>query len=140
MAELYRLARQPRPGFEWVPSPAAAISIVRGDRDRFPPIRLRAADMDRVSWPTAARLASLLSSLRSRLDSRAHRSVGASWLPPGVGNALMYSPDDAILSGISPDDVLEATVYRSLLGTLRNAIAAPLRAALISSLPTDGHR
>ena len=130
VARLYQLARQPQPSFGWVPSPAAALRIVRGSRERFPLIRLRAAETERGAWPVATRLASPLSSLRHRLDSRAHQDIGTSWLSPGVANALRYAPEDAVLSGIDPDDVLEVTVYRSLRGTLRDAIAVPLRAAL----------
>jgi hypothetical protein len=133
VAELYRLSGEPKLGFEWVQSPAAAIRIVRGNRERFPRIRMRAADERRGTWPVAVRLASLLSCLRTRLDSRTHLSAMTSWARSGVVNALMYAPEDAILSGIRPDDVLEAAVYRYLRGTLRDAIAAPLRAALAAA-------
>ncbi len=133
VARLYQLAGEPVPNFEWVPSPAAAIGIVRGDRERFPRIRMRAADEKRGAWPVATRLASLLSRLRSRLDSRAHLSTGTSWVRPGVANALTYAPEDAVLSGISPGDVFEAAVYLCLRASLHDAIAAPLRAALAAA-------
>jgi hypothetical protein len=127
---LYALAGAPKPSFEWAPSPAAAVQIVRPDRQRFPLIRLRAADFDLPNSPVATRLASLQFSLRHRLDSRDRRNLNTSWLSAGVAAAQMYAPEDALLAGIGLDDVLEAAVYRSLRGTLRDALCGPLRTAL----------
>ena len=112
VADLYRLAREPQPSFEWVASPAAAIRIVHGSRPRFPVIRLRAATSEHEfyrDWPVATKLASSLSSLRSRLDSRDARA-DSTWLRLGVANALMYNLEDALLSGVAPHDVFEAAV------------------------------
>lgn len=135
---LYRLAGLPLPGFAWVPSPAAALAVIGENEELFPPARPRAEDRPRGDWPAAARLAGLLSGLRGRLDARVHRSPGDSWLPQGVVSALRYAPEDAVLSGIAADDIFEATVYRSLRGTLRDAVAAPLRAAAEAARPGPG--
>ena len=83
-------------------------------------------------WPLAARLASLESSLRSRLDARIRRAaVGwpRAW-GASAGTVSMYRPEDAVLSGISDRAIVFVTVGQSLHGTLTEAVAAPLRAAL----------
>ncbi len=100
VTELYRLLGQPKPTFEWVSSPAAALRT-GASRPGFRPGRLGGTRMPATGrdWPTAARLASLLSDLRDRLDDRisqAQQSVGGgltsvvrvarararSWTPP----------------------------------------------------------
>ena len=46
----------------------------------------------------------------------------------------MYSPEDAVLSGISDRSVVVVTVGQSLRGTLTDAVVAPLRAALVQAI------
>ena len=144
ITELYRLIGEPRPSFEWVPSPAAAIEITRVSPDRFPLIRLRSAGTSRRRHGgrlVAAALATLHSDLRSSLDRRIERRPsGSDWLRPRTADAAMFTPEDALLSGIGPEDVLEAAIYRSLRGTLRDAIAIPLRSALAAALGDADNR
>lgn len=134
VTELYRLARQPRPSFEWVPSPAAGLQAVRAASGSFPTIQLRGAGRYKryQDWPVAARLAWLESSLRQRLDTRiGDGTPGATlWPPSDAGSARMYDPQDALLSGISARAILRATVLDSLHGTLADAVIAPLRGGL----------
>jgi hypothetical protein len=144
ITELYRLIREPCPSFQWVPSPAAAIEITRGSPDTFPVIRPRSAGTGCGRYGgrlVAAALATLHSDLRSRLDRRIERRpFDSHWLRPRTADALMFTPEDALLSGIGPEDVLEAAVYRSLRGTLRDAIAVPLRTALATALGDADNR
>jgi len=144
VTELYRLIGEPCPSFQWVPSPAAAIEITRASPDRFPLIRLRSADTSRRCRGgrlVAAALATLHSDLRSSLDRRIERRPsGSDWLRPRTADALVFTPEDALLSGIGLEDVLEAAIYRSLRGTLRDAIAIPLRSALAAALGDADNR
>jgi len=79
----------------------------------------------------AARLASLLSELRQRLNARVRREAAALWPATwGAVNARAAAPEDALLSGASLGDIIEAAVHDSLRATLRDAVGAPLRAAV----------
>jgi hypothetical protein len=134
VGRLYDMAGAVPPAFEWVPSPLAALQAVRAARSRYlviqPPRQLVSQRM--AQWPLAVRLASLVTSLRSRLDARIRRSAVA-WphsLGASSGTVLMYRPEDAVLSGISHRDIMVVTVGQSLHATLTDAVAAPLRAAL----------
>jgi hypothetical protein len=131
VGRLYEMADAAPPDFEWVASPLAALAAVRAARSRYPVIRppRQLASQDLGQWPVAARLASLESSLRSRLDARIRRPMGT-WPGSGAGAVSMYDPEDAVLSGISASSVLAVTAGLSLRSTLTDAVAAPLRAAL----------
>ncbi|MGH3394491.1 MAG: DUF6745 domain-containing protein [Streptosporangiaceae bacterium] len=121
VTELYRLLGQPKPAFEWVPSPAAALRT-GASRPGFRPGRLggRRAPATGRDWPTAARLASLLSDLRGRLDDRIGQAQQAVW----------RRTDFSLPRPPSPGEILDAAVHDSLAGTLRDAICAPLRISL----------
>jgi hypothetical protein len=90
-------------------------------------------------WPLAARLASLQSSLCSRLDARIRRAAVAWPSSRGAsdGTVSMYGPEDAVMSGISDRSVVVVTAGQSLRGTLTDAVVAPLRAALAQAIGTD---
>jgi hypothetical protein len=138
VGRLYEMAGAPPPAFEWTASPLAALGAVQAARSRYPEIQPpRTLARDRLGqWPVAARLASLESSLRARLDARIRRGDG-DWRLLRTGNTgtvSMYGPEDAILSGISDRAVLVATVGQSLRWTLADAVAAPLRAALAQEI------
>jgi hypothetical protein len=138
VGRLYEMVGASPPAFEWAPSPLAALGAVRAARSRYPaihparpPVRQRTRQ-----WPVAARLASLESSLRSRLDARIRRAEdgGADWRAGNPGAVSMYGPEDAVASGVNDRSVLVATVGQSLRWTLADAVAAPLRAALAQAV------
>jgi hypothetical protein len=136
VTRLYAMAGASPPAFEWVPSPLAALHAVRAARSRFPAVGTRhVADQPWRETPVAPRLAGLESSLRSRLDARIRRAEVAwpAWWP-GTGSAWMYRPEDAISSGISDRDIVVVTAGQSLRGTLTDAVAVPLRAALSEAI------
>ena len=132
------MAGAPPPAFEWVPSPLAALHAVRAARSRYPVIETRylLSGQPGREMPVAARLASLGTSLRSRLDARIRRAAVA-WPPSredNAGTVSMYRPEDAVLSGISDRFIVVVTAGQSLRGTLTDAVAAPLRAALARAI------
>jgi hypothetical protein len=138
VGRLYEMAGAPPPSFEWVESPLAALGAVQASRSRYPAIQPpRQLVRQRMrQWPVAARLASLESGLRSRLDARIERAA-VDWPNSRVGRVgtvSMYDPEDAVLSGISDRSVVVATVGQSLRGTLADAVAAPLRTALAQAI------
>jgi len=138
VGRLYEMAGAPPPAFEWTASPLAALGAVQAARSRYPAIQppRELARRHVRQWPVAARLASLLTSLRGRLDARIHGAAG-DWPDSRAGNpgtVSMYGPEDAILSGISDRSVLVATVGQSLRWTLADAVAVPLRAALAQAI------
>jgi hypothetical protein len=138
VTRLYAMAGAPPPAFEWVPSPLAALHAVRAARSRYPAVETRRLLTDRPSrdMPVAARLASLETSLRSRLDARIRRAAVA-WpmsREDSTGAVSMYRPEDAVLSGVSDRFIVVVTAGRSLRGTLADAVAAPLRAALAQAI------
>lgn len=136
VCRLYDMAGAPRPAFEWVASPLAALRAVQGARSRYPAIETRCllAGQRRREMPVAARLASLETSLRSRLDARIGLAAVAWPWSPGTGTVWMYRPEDAVLAGISDRSVVVVTVGQSLRGTLTDAVATPLRAALAQTI------
>jgi hypothetical protein len=138
VTRLYTMAGASPPAFEWAPSPLAALHAVQAARSRYPAIETRLLLTDRPGrrMPVAARLASLESSLRSRLDARIRRAEVA-WPDSSgdsTGTVSMYRPEDAVLSGISDRSIVVITVGQSLYGTLTDAVAAPLRAALAQAI------
>lgn len=124
------------PAFEWVPSPLAALHAVQAARSGYPVIETRCLRTGQPwrEMPVAARLASLETSLRSRLDARIGRAAVAWPSSPGTGTVSMYRPEDAVLSGISDRSIVVVTVGQSLRGTLTDAVAVPLRAALARAI------
>lgn len=148
ITELYELAGEPGPAFEWVPSPAAALPVAAASGGSFRPGRLRsdATPGTGREWPTAARLASVVSGLRERLDaqiSQATRRAFARstwsgfrpdlarlWLPRGGMDELAARPAEALAAGGRLPDILALAVRDCLHATLRDAVCAPVRAAL----------
>jgi hypothetical protein len=130
VTELYQLIAEPKPSFEWLPSPAAVLAA--GPGRGLGPVRLQAASALPTArdWPVAARLATLLSRLRQRLDTRIGRKTSGLWPARGVVTARSAAPEDALVSGASLADVLEVAVHDSLRTTMRDGVTAPLRVAL----------
>jgi hypothetical protein len=131
VTELYRLLGKAKPAFEWFASPGDARSAAAGQAG-FPPILRRGASAPALGrdWPTPARLASLVSDLRARLNAQVRREPGPLWVDQGLARARATIGEDALASGALLDDVLEAAVHDALRATLRDGICAPLRAAL----------
>jgi hypothetical protein len=121
VTELYHLLGRRRPHFEWVPSPAAALLTTDGQQG-LRPGRLRGTSAPAAArdWPTAARLACMQSDLRGRLDARISAAA--------IRAERVAAWADAHVT--SYGQRLEDAVHRPLRGTLRDAICAPLRAAL----------
>ena len=130
VTELYQLIAEPKPSFEWIPSPAAALAADPGRA--LGPARLRSAAAPPTGrdWPVAARLASLLSRLRQRLDARIGRKTSGLWPDRSVVIARSSGPEDALMAGASSAGALDVAVHHSLRTTLRDGVSAPLRAAL----------
>jgi hypothetical protein len=137
IGRLYEMAGAAPPAFEWVASPLAALHAVQAARSRYPAIETRfVADQSWRERPVAARLASLETGLRSRLDTRIRRAAVAwpsAWRADS-GTVWMYCPEDAVLSGISDRSIVVVTVGQSLRGTLTDSVVAPLRAALARAI------
>lgn len=129
VTRLFTMAGASPPAFEWASSPLAALHAVQAARSRYPAIETQRGQPWR-EMPVAARLASLETSLRSRLDARIRRAAVAWPGSPGTGTTSMYRPEDAVLAGISDRSIVEVTAGQSLRGTLTDAVVAPLRAAL----------
>jgi hypothetical protein len=138
VCRLYDMAGASPPAFEWAPSPLAALAAIQAARSCYPAIETRylLTGQPRREMPVAARLASLETSLRSRLDARIGRAAVAWPGSPGTdtGTVWMYRPEDAVLSGISDRSIVVVTVGQSLRGTLTDAVAVPLRAALAEAI------
>lgn len=138
VTELYRRIGAPRPRFVWVPSPAAARSELRDDPQVFRPARLRSdtTPAHGADWPLAARLASLQSDLRTRMDAQISRAAPPwQWYPSGLPPARALSPEEAVDAGVPLGHVLAATVRDALAASVRDAVRAPVRTGL---LPASG--
>ena len=121
VAQLYRRSGFPEPEFLWVPSPPAGSDLIvaEGLSMSLDSNRLRCA---------SARIASMFSDLRGRMD--AHIERRRSDLPNerwGIDTARTQSPEDAVRLGISPDRIMRAAVWDSLHTTLFDGVAAAIR-------------
>ncbi|MCF6525273.1 hypothetical protein HOY81_19645 [Streptomyces sp. JJ36] len=133
VARLYHLLGAPEPEFHWVPSPAAALPVLReaghdfgaaGPETVAPPAR-------HTDWPLAARLASLASELRDRMDARVARRARPSVGIPLLETVGSRSVDEALERGVPWEVILRSVVHDPLRRTLVDAVRAPLRAALL---------
>jgi hypothetical protein len=142
VTQLYHLAGAPPPAFTWVASPLAGLRAVRDATGHYPviPPAQELVTQPMGQWPAAARLASRRASLRGRLDARIRRPAPG-WTAEARfdgGSAGLYSPEDAVLSGIGYRDVVVVTAGESLHQTLADAVGAPLRAALAEAADAAG--
>lgn len=148
VTELYRLAGAPEPEFHWVPSPAAAVSLIAagapdrgGAQQPFQPARLRAHAAPALGgdWPVAARLASMMSDLRDRMDARieGHQAAyGWDFDFDRVRLARTMEPEEALRAGVTPRGLLHAAVREPLTASLADAVRLPMRTGLLP--PTAG--
>ena len=126
VAQLYRESGHPDPQFVWVPSPAAAAEFI-------------ATRSMSNSAGVSARIASLLSNSRRRMDQRIdkRRIEWPRWYfyqnpnKPSDREARMTvatrSPEDAARAGISPDPIIRRTVWDSLRTSLFDGVASTVR-------------
>jgi hypothetical protein len=82
-------------------------------------------------------MASLLSRLRQRLDTRIGRKTSGLWPDRGVVTARSAAPEDALVSGASLTDVLEVAVHDSLRTTARPSLTGSAAATASASPPTS---
>ncbi|WP_256980423.1 DUF6745 domain-containing protein [Rhodococcus sp. 14-2496-1d] len=134
VAQLYRRAGFDAPEFVWVPSPAAAASFVTAEQ-LVSEIPTTAAKDEK----SPARIASLLSNSRRRMDERIdkRRIEWPRWYfhqnpnMPSDREARMTvatrSPEDAARAGISPDPIIRRTVWDSLRTSLFDGVASATR-------------
>ncbi|MFD9130581.1 DUF6745 domain-containing protein [Kitasatospora sp. NPDC059571] len=132
VVRLYRLVGAPPPRFVWVDSPAQARTLIAGGRGGFPGWRVssRAAPPRADDWPLAARLASLTSDLRSALDDTLRIRP---WPSQSRWTAGTLTPDAALAAGIPLESVIGAAAVDPLEATLRDAVCAPVRTALVAA-------
>jgi hypothetical protein len=111
ITELYALAGHSPPEFAWVSSPAAAVALL-------PPGQ--ALSMT-GPWPIEGRLATLVSSLRERLDQRigARRDPYRRPDPPRDGASVR----ELVNNGVAP--ALHRTIRDSVAGALRGELGTP---------------
>jgi hypothetical protein len=138
---LYRLIDEPPPEFVWVPSPAAARQVMLDHPHNFRPVRLDSAALfaRKSGWPLVARLATLESELRERMDERiSHRRSRTSWTSSwtwGDSGAMLsahtMTSEEALAAGISVGPVVEAVVHDALNATLHDSVCAPMRTELL---------
>ena len=123
VTELYQLIAEPKPSFEWIPSPAAVLAADPGRA--LGPVRFRSASAPptRRDWPVAARLASLLSRLRQRLDARIGRRTSRLWPDHSAVIARSSAPEDALMPGASIAGALHVAVHDSLRAALARMAA-----------------
>ena len=101
-------------------SPSAAARVMPSS-----PHTLSSVGSSGASWPLESRLATLVSSLRDRLDQRCG-------VRPTLGEPIRRLPDPAaaLRSGAGLESVLEAGVRDVLRRAVRESVAGVLRAAL----------
>lgn len=134
VAQLYRRAGFQEPQFVWVPSPAAAASLVAKEQlvNEIPTTGAKAEK-------APARIASLLSNSRRRMDQRIDRRriEWPRWYfyqnPNVQGDrearitVATRTPEDAARAGISPDPIIRRTVWDSLRTSLFDGAASAIR-------------
>lgn len=116
IAGLYSLLDRPRPAFAWVGSPAAAVHMLPPS-----PHTLRSDG----PWPLESQLATLVSTLRQRLDRRigTHRDRYARPAQPPP------DPVAALRSGATLRSVLDTGVRGVLRRVVQDSVAGMVRAA-----------
>jgi hypothetical protein len=125
---LYALVSRKPPRFRWVGSPRQAVDELPVDG----PIRLRLGEpIDGASpWYVAFRLATLVHQLKSSLDARVGRPLTPPWTPVHRQFSRTRLPLEALASRASLDDLLDVGVRDALSQSVRDAVRAPLGAAL----------
>ena len=116
ITELYALAGHSPPEFAWVSSPAAAVALL-------PPGQALSTTGPR---PPEVRLATLVSSLRERLDQR----IGAWRDPYRFPDRPPPDPVAALLSGTSFRALLNNGLWPTLRRSIRDSVAGALRGEL----------
>ncbi|MFF2553732.1 DUF6745 domain-containing protein [Nocardia sp. NPDC058058] len=134
VTELYRLVGQPPPQFVWVPSPAAAVELLRDDPDAPPGgIGIPPSDEPFRNWPLIQRLIGIKSGMRRRMIERTEPEREW-WLRgpslPAHEWAVM-SPRELLAAGISAPRILDNLVHLPLQESLRDSMYRPMRTELL---------
>ncbi|MDI9951948.1 MULTISPECIES: DUF6745 domain-containing protein [unclassified Rhodococcus (in: high G+C Gram-positive bacteria)] len=126
VAQVYRQSGLRRPEFVWVPSPVAGSDLIVAE-GLSPPMSFDGNGIHCAS----ARIATMLSESRSRMDARIERRR-SDWPNERrtVETARVKPPEEAARVGISPDRIIRATVWDSLHTTLFDGVAAAIRTLL----------
>jgi hypothetical protein len=134
IGELYRLVGWRPPRFTWVKSPSQAVAALPAD---LPPLRIRHDELVNESspWYVAHRLATLVDDLREALDRRTGRPGRAATGGFGWRTWETRPPLDALAAGADLETLLDVGIRDSLGRSIRDAIRAPLRAALGGAPP-----
>lgn len=132
---LYALVGQDPPRFVWVESPGAASAAASVEGLVGEPFRLRASSAPEraADWPLGMRLATLMFSLRHRLDERVRRrALRLTLWPrhPAMRTVGMFPPQESLREGLGLEEVLEVTVRDTLHGSVHESLGGPLRTAL----------
>lgn len=140
IVELYRLFGEPPPEFVWVPSPTAAVEVLRRDPDG-PPEGFGQLPDGRVprEWPFLQRFSALKHESQKRLLEQTEPKERF-WSPGGVLEALFPLREWAVLpprqlmeAGAAPEWILDVQVHRPLQESLQRNLYAPLRSALLGT-------
>ena len=128
ISELYALAGEPPPRFEWVDSPRAAIDLLAAD----PPTAAHTGELVRAigGKHVAVAIADMSHRLRQRyglMHGREARWFGR-W--DTVRLARSQLPEEALRLGAGLVDVIDVGVHDALEQTFHDAIRRPLQAAL----------
>ena len=110
----------------WVPSPVAGSDLIVAEGLSLP----MSFDGNGIHC-ASARIATMLSESRSRMDARIERRR-SDWPNERrtVETARVKPPEEAARVGISPDRIIRATVWDSLHTTLFDGVAAAIRTLL----------
>nr|WP_229746264.1 hypothetical protein [Rhodococcus trifolii] len=119
VSELYRHAGFREPEFVWVPSPPAGAELIASEQ---------LSAYNSLTDGAAARIASVISRSRARMDRRTGRSAQR-W--PSDDRPLWTARTQALgesaRQGIRPDAILRAAVWDSLLTSVFDGVAAAVR-------------
>lgn len=141
IAELYRLVGASPPEFVWVPSPTAAVEVLRDDPAGSTDLTVLHRPLS--SWPVRSRLVQAKSQLAQRLEDRTQRRFPTepwAWYGP---EATAMSPRALAASAESTGRILDSVVRQPLLNTLRDNLYQPMRRMLLTengvNSPVAGH-
>ncbi|MEV6770713.1 DUF6745 domain-containing protein [Nocardia sp. NPDC051030] len=134
--ELYRLLGEPPPEFVWVPSPAAAVEILRDNPDGpAPGLGLPNSAIPFKDRPFLQRFAALKHGTRQRLIDRSgpDRSfwLSGSHIPPHEWPGM--SPRELLAAGVPVKRLVDIIVHEPLRESLRDSMYQPLRGVLLGA-------
>ncbi|MFI6871212.1 DUF6745 domain-containing protein [Nocardia sp. NPDC050406] len=140
IVELYRLLGEPPPEIVWVPSPVAAVAVLREDPDGVPEGFGRVPNgLASSKWPFLQRFSALKHGMRQRLVDRTEPD-DRFW---SYGSRIPFHewsvmpPGELLASGVPPRRILDIRVHQPLRESLRDNLYRLLRHSMLG---TDGQR